>query len=265
MASLHTKIAIRHGLALAAYLVLAPAAFSADDLAYRCVDGNGRVMFSDMPCPVTTKRQTVVSTVPATRGAGGSEIRQLRNIQAIHASKSPDGDRGQGVQSRPVAAANNCPSERDIANLETKATSITLDKRSRDFLLAEVRRAKACSKEGGNYTGDDWDQVNRNIQDQNRIGARDREVARINAENTHAISASAQERARMQAEADRATALEAARIEAEARARRSPANISSCDQGGCWDTQGVRYSGSGSTLFGPRGACQVVGSQLHCP
>lgn len=45
-----------------------------------------------------------------------------------------------------------------------------------------------------------------------------------------------------------------------------PSVISNCDSGGCWDTRGQRYPrGAGNTYFGPSGACQRIGGQMHCP
>lgn len=46
-----------------------------------------------------------------------------------------------------------------------------------------------------------------------------------------------------------------------------PAPITSCDPGGCWDTQGGRYTqGAGATYFNPSGvACQRIGNQMQCP
>lgn len=45
----------------------------------------------------------------------------------------------------------------------------------------------------------------------------------------------------------------------------APSSITSCDKGGCWDNQGGRYSGSGSTLFRTDGkACQKIGNVLQC-
>lgn len=41
--------------------------------------------------------------------------------------------------------------------------------------------------------------------------------------------------------------------------------ITSCDRGGCWDSGGTRYNGSGATLFRTDGKiCQKVGNMLQC-
>jgi hypothetical protein len=44
-----------------------------------------------------------------------------------------------------------------------------------------------------------------------------------------------------------------------------PYRMTSCDAGGCWDSQGTRYNRSGATLIGPRGACVQTGTTLRCP
>jgi len=46
---------------------------------------------------------------------------------------------------------------------------------------------------------------------------------------------------------------------------RAPPIIASCDPGGCWDTNGKRYNGTGTTFFGPAGPCTKAGTTLICP
>ncbi len=216
---------------------------TASDSAYKCTDQSGRITFSDVGCPASTAKQSVISTDPATRGAGGNEIRLLRNIQAIRDyGSSPR----RAVAERPPersGSPNNCPTERDVANLETKASSITLDKRSKDFLLAEIRRARACSREGGNYTDEDWARINNGIAGQSRNNRADRELSRRAAESVHSIAASSQEQARMQADADREAIVEAARIRAEEERRNRV--ITRCEDSTCWDVKGRPYIRSG--------------------
>ena len=48
----------------------------------------------------------------------------------------------------------------------------------------------------------------------------------------------------------------------------APAGITSCDAGGCWDTNGMRYNkGAGTTHFPANGgpACQLIDGQMICP
>jgi hypothetical protein len=44
-----------------------------------------------------------------------------------------------------------------------------------------------------------------------------------------------------------------------------PVAITSCDTGGCWTSDGARLQRLGPTLWGPRGACSVVGAVVQCP
>jgi hypothetical protein len=44
-----------------------------------------------------------------------------------------------------------------------------------------------------------------------------------------------------------------------------PAAITSCDPGGCWDSNGQRLNQLGPVLVGPHGACTVQGSVVQCP
>ena len=41
--------------------------------------------------------------------------------------------------------------------------------------------------------------------------------------------------------------------------------ITSCDAGGCWDSDGVRLQRSGPNLMGPRGPCTAQGVLFNCP
>lgn len=41
--------------------------------------------------------------------------------------------------------------------------------------------------------------------------------------------------------------------------------ITSCDPGGCWDSDGTRLHRAGPNLMGPRGLCTVQGNVLNCP
>ncbi|HJW26694.1 MAG TPA: hypothetical protein VJ576_17485 [Rhodocyclaceae bacterium] len=45
----------------------------------------------------------------------------------------------------------------------------------------------------------------------------------------------------------------------------TPAPITSCDAGGCWDASGRRYNGSGSTMIrGDGKVCQQIGNVMQC-
>lgn len=44
-----------------------------------------------------------------------------------------------------------------------------------------------------------------------------------------------------------------------------PPVVTSCDPGGCWDSNGTRLNRAGPQLIGPRGACTTVGETVYCP
>ena len=44
-----------------------------------------------------------------------------------------------------------------------------------------------------------------------------------------------------------------------------PPVVTSCDLGGCWDSNGARLNRAGPQLIGPRGACTTVGATVYCP
>lgn len=44
-----------------------------------------------------------------------------------------------------------------------------------------------------------------------------------------------------------------------------PATITTCDPGGCWDSEGRRLNHMGPLLMGPRGLCSLQGGTVNCP
>ena len=45
-----------------------------------------------------------------------------------------------------------------------------------------------------------------------------------------------------------------------------PSLLTTCDAGGCWDSLGNRYNGTGTTLVGPTGKlCIRIGDRIECP
>jgi hypothetical protein len=69
------------------------------------------------------------------------------------------------------------------------------------------------------------------------------------------------------ADRQRAREQEQATPPAAPRAAPPPAPLSSCNAGGCWDSQGNRYNGTGdgSRFISPEGRlCQAHGKFIHC-
>jgi len=61
-----------------------------------------------------------------------------------------------GVARSQGAEENVCPSDRDIAAMETRASSISLSREAKTFMQDEIRRARQCRKGQGRYTAADW-------------------------------------------------------------------------------------------------------------
>jgi hypothetical protein len=44
-----------------------------------------------------------------------------------------------------------------------------------------------------------------------------------------------------------------------------PSVVTTCDPGGCWDSDGRRLNNLGPMLVGPRGVCTLQGGTANCP
>ena len=154
----------------------------------RCKDAAGNTVYSDHAC-----------------GAQGKPIGNLNvngmdpiRIKPVEVQLSQESQ----IEKSAALPSANCPGDFDIRNMETSLSSTSFrgnEKRDeREFLQAEVRRARACSKEGGSYTADDWRKIRQAQAAQNNSSDADRARARAVAEEIHAMGASKQEVARMQ-------------------------------------------------------------------
>lgn len=237
--------------ACACWLLCATPAFAE---VYKCADAQGKVSYSGTPCAASSVRQQAVNASPASAGIGGV---------SSDASSTP---RANSAPATAPAPEKFCPSERDISNLENRATSITLDDKARAFIRDEVRRARACSREDTHYTREDWARVERGIDAQNRSLERDREEGRAAAIDTHSVSASAQERERIENEKNREALREAERQREAAIQDAAWRPVARCDNSACWDKGGNRYgkSANGNYLSPAGQACTLNGSRLHC-
>lgn len=175
---------------------------------------NGQTRYSDRPCATPGQGQAMSQRAlqANTLDASGSRESAARlNDAAASAAEladaANDGQRGQA----PTVPANVCPSDKDIANMETRAGSNSLSHEAKTFMQDEVRRARQCRKGQGRYSEADW-QVSRQAQDaqSSLTGAA---AARRRAEGVHSAADAA--------EADRIARQQAAqRREAERREQR---------------------------------------------
>jgi hypothetical protein len=153
---------------------LSSAAFASSAQVWKCDDA-GRTVFSDVPCPQTGRQLDA-------RSLNGNTMQA--DIVALN--RSADAGTGPRSQAQGESAASICPSEQDIRNLETQASSITLRVKAQQFMDDEVRRARQCRKGQGHYTAADWALIREAHDDQNSIGNQRR--ARARAEAVHSAA-----------------------------------------------------------------------------
>jgi hypothetical protein len=142
---------------------------------------NGKTTFSDAPCPSS-------GTMLDQRNLNSNTIGAVRRQW----SEESDQQEGGRQHYSPSGQASSCPSEREIKNMETSASSITIGKKEKAFLQDEVRRARQCAKGQGNYSSDDWTQLKETRDAQSSI--RDGADARRKAEGIHSAADPAETR-----------------------------------------------------------------------
>lgn len=234
---------------------------------YKCVRPDGKIEFSNLACP-TDASASRVNTKPNSVDMSGSreqaqkaENSRLRE-QLAEQERAQQLDRSSASRAgSQVPPVNTCPTDKDIRNMETSASSIGLGKDARTFLEDEIRRARQCRKGQGNYSAEDW-QISKEARDAQR-SISGKKQGQVRAEGMHS-AADPIEGDRIE---QRKLAEEARLHEGANRERRSHNVITNCDSFGCTNAAGQRFirSGNSNTYFGPNGACMRTGMQLLCP
>lgn len=171
------------------------AAMGAHAQVWKCTV-DGKTHYSDQPCAAKgeqMKPQSLQSNVIDTSAdrAAAERSRAAAEQQQANAPQA----------SAPTVPSNYCPSDRDIAAMETKASSISLSADAKRFVQDEIRRARQCQKGQGNYTASDWNVSKQAVDAQSSLtGGAD---ARRRAEAMHsAANASEGDRIARQREVD---------------------------------------------------------------
>jgi hypothetical protein len=141
---------------------------------WRC-EKDGKTSYSDVPCQGSGRPLD-------TRQLSGNVMQPVR----------PPDVRGDTPASPKYADSipqrNVCPTDREIANMQTQVSATTLNKKERTFIEAEIRRAQQCIKGQGTYSATDWKASREAVADQNNLAGRDREQARTRAEGMHSAA-----------------------------------------------------------------------------
>ena len=193
-----------------ALLCFAGAITTAQAQVWKCTI-DGKVQYSDQPCPAKGEAMT-------SRSLQSNVIDTSADRAAIERAKAAAAEQQAATatpSAAPVAPANVCPSDRDIAGMETKASSISLSPEAKRFVQDEIRRARQCQKGQGKYSAADWTVSKQAVDAQSSLtGGPD---ARRRAEAVHSAADPAEgDRIARQREAEE---REAARRERDLRLR----------------------------------------------
>lgn len=134
---------------VAALLLLISIAGAARAEVWKCTI-DGKPQYSDRPCQASGAPMTQRSLQANVVDSAVDRAKAL----ATEAEQPPPSPPRPAPQ--PVASANVCPSDRDIASMETTASSTTMNPESKRFVQDEIRRARQCQKGLGNYSAADW-------------------------------------------------------------------------------------------------------------
>ena len=236
----------------------------------KCVDGEGKVQFSNIGCPAGTSQRHVEVRPNSVDMSGLRE--QAASLAVQNARTRSEQLQSYSAQQGRAPAGSSCPSELAIRNMEVSVSSPSLGKKERTFHEAEIRRARQCRAGEGVYADADWKASKEALADQRTFKEEDRRQARARAEGIHSAANPregdriAQER---QAEASREAERREAAAEAAAAARAQAAQnnrfITSCKSTGCTASDGQFYwNKGGGTFAGPNGFCRRIGNQLSC-
>lgn len=143
---------------------------------WKC-EADGKVVFSDKPCPQAGKPVSERSLRPNVVDAIKPEVVDAAMGRAPASAPSPG-----------VPQGNACPGDGELRGMQTRANSTTLGDAERQFLQDEVRRARQCRSGQGRYREADWD-ISREAQAaQTQLSDRARQDARLRAEAMHSAA-----------------------------------------------------------------------------
>lgn len=134
-------------------LILALACLPAHAQVYKCKGPSGNTVYSDTKC---SGAPTVVDPAQLNSNRIDSSAGREQTRRDLQRSQQAQHQGGQTQQAQqPGASRASCPTDLQIRNMETSASSRTIGQREREFLQDELRRARACATGGGADTSED--------------------------------------------------------------------------------------------------------------
>lgn len=142
---------------------------------WKC-EAAGQVRYSDRPCEAAGQPLPTRQLQPNVAGSLAPEAVRAA-LAPVPAASAPN-----------PPAANACPGDAEIRDMQTRGNSTSLGDAERQFMQDEVRRAWQCRKGQGRYTDADW-AISRQAQArQSNTTDRDRRDARLRAEAMHSAA-----------------------------------------------------------------------------
>lgn len=244
---------------------------------YKCTDAHGKTEYSNLACPQGAKVSAPVIKSNTVDASGMRLQNQLALQRQWDEQQRPQQPALMSLSGPISGSTGHCPSDIELRNMETSATSTTMGRKEREFLQDEIRRVRQCRAGQGRYTREDW-AISRQAQDdQNSLTNRARGRARAEGMHSAADPLEGQrihERriAREAARAQQDMELERAQQHGRAadssdrarKANRSPVTVQRCDGAACWGNDGLRYVRTGPAFRGPQGSCRLVGGHMNC-
>jgi hypothetical protein len=117
---------------------------------WKCQVGE-QIQYSDQPCQLKGEAlasRKLQGNVVETAGRSGDKGAATADASGNSSPSNAEFKRQEN---------NVCPSDADIAGMETRASSIGLTPEAKAFMQDEVRRARQCRKGQGRYAAADWD------------------------------------------------------------------------------------------------------------
>jgi hypothetical protein len=234
-------------------LLLLAGAAQAQAQMFKCVLPSGKVEYRGSQCDDTKQSAPIhgaVSDVPA------MPAREMQRAQQARRAEPEPGPQMTVIGRSP--SSRRVPTEQEIKNLETSASSITIGEKERRFLQDEVRRAKAARETGTEYSEQQLRELKEAASSQSRLSQGERASARRDAEAVHMESGTAAVKAQILQDRE-IEAQRAAQRQAAAARPQPTTQLHGCTSSGCFGSDGF-YMRSGDTLLGPNGrSCTSTG------
>lgn len=145
---------------------------------FKCVTPGGKVEYREAACDDAAHQKSI--THGTTSGIDATSRYEMN--MATRPAQTPQAPQQPIIIGAPKGRV---PTNQEIKNLETSASSTTISAKEKQFLKQEVERAKDAQARQASYTEDDAKRLQEARAAQNRIDPKDRERARAEAEAIH--------------------------------------------------------------------------------